>query len=55
MKVIVDLSVWSLALRRDKPDSPAPVQKLRHIIHGHRVQMIGTIMHQKPRPKNGRV
>jgi len=43
MKVIVDTSVWSLALRRDKQDSPAPVQELRHIIHGHRVQMIGPI------------
>mgnify|MGYP002068781928 FL=1 len=43
MKVIVDTSVWSLALRRDKQDSPAPVQELRHIILGHRVQMIGPI------------
>ena len=43
MKVLVDTSVWFLALRRDKQDSPAPVQELRHIIHGHRVQMIGPI------------
>ena len=43
MKVLVDTSVWSLALRRDKQDSPAPVQELRDIIHGHRVQMIGPI------------
>jgi len=43
MKVIVDTSVWSLALRCDKGDPPAPVQELRHIIHGHRVQMIGPI------------
>lgn len=43
MKVIVDTSVWSLALRRNKQDSPAPVQELRYIIHGHRVQMIGPI------------
>jgi hypothetical protein len=43
MKVIVDTSVWSLALRRDKDDSPAPVQELRHIIHDHRVQMMGPI------------
>lgn len=43
MKVIVDTSVWSLALRRDKKDSTAPVQELRHIIHDHRVQMIGPI------------
>jgi len=43
MKVIVDTSVWSLALRRDKEDSPAQVQELRQIIHSHRVQMIGPI------------
>jgi predicted nucleic acid-binding protein len=43
MKVIVDTSVWSLALRRDKDDSPAPVQELRHIIRDHRAQMIGPI------------
>ncbi|RJP56171.1 MAG: PIN domain nuclease [Deltaproteobacteria bacterium] len=43
MKVIVDTSVWSLALRRDKNDSTVPVQELRHMIHDHRVQMIGPI------------
>ncbi len=43
MKVIVDTSVWSLALRRDNNDSPAPVQELRHLIYDHRVQMIGPI------------
>jgi len=43
MKVIVDTSVWSLALRRDKEDSPEQVQELRQIIHSHRVQMIGPI------------
>ena len=43
MKVIVDTSVWSLALRRDKDDSPAPVQELRHIIRDHRAQMMGPI------------
>jgi hypothetical protein len=43
MKVIVDTSVWSLALRRDGSESLAPVQELRHLIHDHRVQMIGPI------------
>ena len=43
MRVIVDTSVWSLALRRDKPEFFAPVQELQHIIHDHRVQMIGPI------------
>ena len=43
MKVIVDTSVWSLALSQDKNDSTEPIQELRHIIHDHRVQMIGPI------------
>jgi len=43
MKVIVDTSVWSLALRRDKQEFSTPVKELRHMIHDHRVQMIGPI------------
>ena len=43
MKVIVDTSVWSLALRRHKPESPGPVEELRHLIHDHRAQMMGPI------------
>ena len=43
MKVIVDTSVWSLALRRGKQSVSAPVQELRHLIQDHRVQMIGPI------------
>jgi len=43
MKVIVDTSVWSLALRRNANESLAPDQELRHLIHDHRVQMIGPI------------
>jgi predicted nucleic acid-binding protein len=43
MKVIVDTSVWSIALRRNASESLAPVQELRHLIHDHRVQMIGPI------------
>jgi len=43
MKVIVDTSVWSLALRRGAGESLAPVQELRHLIRDHRVQMIGPI------------
>jgi len=43
MKVIVDTSVWSLALRRYHPSSSALVQELRQLIHDHRVQMIGPI------------
>lgn len=43
MRVIVDTSVWSLALRRGKQSVSAPVQELRHLIQDHRVQMIGPI------------
>lgn len=43
MKVIVDTSVWSLALRRDQEGSLAPVQELLRLIHSHRVQLIGPI------------
>ena len=43
MKVIVDTSVWFLALRRDKQESNTTVQEFRRMIHDHRVQMIGPI------------
>jgi predicted nucleic acid-binding protein len=43
MKVIVDTSVWSLALRRDKQESNSAVQEFRRMIQDHRVQMIGPI------------
>ncbi len=43
MKVIVDTSVWSLALRRDKPESNNTVHELRRMIQDHCVQMVGAI------------
>ena len=43
MKVLVDTSVWSLALRRGKQSMAAPAQELRQLIQDHRVQMIGPI------------
>jgi predicted nucleic acid-binding protein len=43
MKVIVDTSVWSLALRRDRPEANNTVHELRRMIQDHRVQMIGAI------------
>ena len=43
MKVLVDTSVWSLALRRSKQSITAEVQELRKLIQDHRVQMIGPI------------
>jgi len=43
MKVIVDTSVWSLALRRDKQEPNATVDEFRRMIQDHRVQLIGPI------------
>ena len=43
MKVLVDTSVWSLALRRNNLSIAAQVQELRQLIQDHRVQMIGPI------------
>ncbi len=43
MKVIVDTSVWSLALRRGEQEFSGPVNELRQIIQDHRAQMIGPI------------
>jgi predicted nucleic acid-binding protein len=43
MKVIVDTSVWSLALRRSQKSLSAPAQELKNLIQDHRVQMIGPI------------
>ncbi len=43
MKVLVDISVWSLALRRGKQSLSAPAHELRQLIQDHRVQMIGPI------------
>lgn len=43
MKVIVDTSVWSLALRRGRPDASATIQELQNLIQNHLVRMIGPI------------
>jgi len=43
MKVIVDTSVWSMALRRDNPESNTTVNEFRRLIQDHRVQLIGPI------------
>jgi predicted nucleic acid-binding protein len=43
MKVIVDTSVWSLALCRNSPVDSGIVQELRDLINDHRVQMIGPV------------
>jgi predicted nucleic acid-binding protein len=43
MKVIVDTSVWSSALRRGGQNNSATVEELRHLVQDHRVQMIGPV------------
>ncbi len=43
MKVIVDTSVWSMALRRHKQEADTTVHEFRRMIQDHRVQMIGPI------------
>ncbi len=44
MKILVDTSIWSLALRRNKPHHPhAEINELQELIREVRVQMIGPI------------
>jgi len=43
MKVVVDTSIWSSALRRGVQNNSAAVQELRHLVQDHRVQMIGPV------------
>ncbi len=43
MNVIVDTSVWSLALRRSRRVSPAVVEELETLIRDHRARIIGPV------------
>ena len=43
MKVLVDTSVWSAALRRTKRTEPVVVSELRSLILEHRVEIIGPV------------
>ena len=43
MKILVDTSVWSLALRRSNHVDALHAKELRSLIKDHRVQMIGPI------------
>lgn len=43
MKVLVDTSIWSMALRRGTGSASAEAEELRNLIRDHRVQMIGPI------------
>lgn len=47
MRVLVDTSVWSLALRRGGPTGHPSVRKLRAILeHGEDVFMLGVILQE---------
>jgi predicted nucleic acid-binding protein len=43
MKVLVDTSIWSMALRRGTGSASAEAEELRNLIRDHRVQMVGPI------------
>ncbi len=43
MKVIIDTSIWSLALRREKSQDISILSKLESLINDFRVQLIGPI------------
>lgn len=43
MRILVDTSVWSAALRRSKQPESTPAQELRNLIADHRVEIIGPI------------
>lgn len=43
MKVIVDTSVWSLALRREKQQNDSIVNRLRDLIADGRVVLLGAV------------
>lgn len=43
MNVVVDTSIWSLALRRSAPVEPAIVGELRALIAERRAQLLGPI------------
>lgn len=43
MKVIVDTSVWSLALRRNAPEDNQYIHELKELVKESRVQLIGPV------------
>ena len=43
MNVVIDTSVWSLALRRRKPTAHATVQELAELIREGRAAMLGAV------------
>lgn len=43
MKIIIDTCVWSLALRRNKPQGNEYVEELKELIKEVRAQLIGPV------------
>ena len=43
MRVLVDTCIWSLALRRNPPESDRHSEQLRQLIEENRVKIIGSI------------
>ncbi len=43
MNVLVDTSVWSLALRRRQPEDTSPVRELRELVLEGRARIIGPV------------
>jgi hypothetical protein len=43
MKIIIDTCVWSLALRRNEPESNGYVEELKELIKEVRAQLIGPV------------
>lgn len=46
MTILVDTSVWSLALRRDRPNDEPAVEELRHFVERGEVQLLGVILQE---------
>ena len=43
MRILVDTSIWSAALRRTQKAESTSTQELRHLVTDHRVELIGPI------------
>jgi predicted nucleic acid-binding protein len=43
MNILVDTTIWSLALRRERPQDPSLVRELTELIQELRVRLIGPI------------
>ena len=46
MNVVVDTSVWSMAVRKDAPPDEAHVQTLRSVLNQGRVVLVGIVLQE---------